>query len=144
MDQALNKPRSPPMFGSSTPSNLSNVPTLPNTPNMGPIMAIPNMQGMGGNGLMSGMMPMGFPMMTNGSNMPMIHNTYNAQPYFQDNNGLSPNTSMNSASTSGNFFRRENPKLNRPVPSMDSMESREFRGNRCNCSHELTLFRKSS
>ena len=128
MDQALNKPKSPPIFGTPTPSGMS---TLPNTPNMGPMMAIPNiqnLQNMGGNGLMPGMMSMGFPMMGNGSNMPMMHNTYNAQPYFQENNGLSPNGNMNAASTSGNFFRRENPKLNRPVPTMDSMEAKEFRG----------------
>jgi len=125
MDQALNKPKSPANFGTPT---LSGVSTLPNTPNMVPMMGMPNLSNMQGAPLMPGMMPIGFPIMTNGS-MPMMHNTYSAQPYFQDNSGLSPNSNMNAASTSGNFFRRENPKINRPVPSMDNNEAREFKEN---------------
>lgn len=66
-----------------------------------------------------------FTSMQNGSGIPIAHNTYNAQAYFPENH---LNNSPNTATTSGNYMRRDHTKLTRPVPQMDLPESKEFRG----------------
>jgi hypothetical protein len=112
------KPISPPLYSTPTNSHISGISTLPNTPGLAGIPPINNM--------------MGAPMMANFANyanpniqtMPMIPNTYNAQPYFTENPTNSP---PNTATTSGNMFR--NTKLTRPVPQMDASESKEFNEN---------------
>jgi len=62
----------------------------------------------------------------NGTAVPILPNTYNAHPYFAENS-TSPNNQT--ATTSGNNLRKENPIVARPVPPMDSAESKEFREN---------------
>jgi len=48
--------------------------------------------------------------------------TYNAQPYFTDNNSPPGQTGTSD-------FKTENVKLTRPVPSMNASDSQEYKGN---------------
>jgi len=70
------------------------------------------------------------PNLMNGHFMPnLAMPTYNAQPYFSESSSSSSQYNNNhTATTSGNVYRRENPKLSRPVPNVDSSESQEFKG----------------
>jgi len=61
--------------------------------------------------------------------IPIIPQTYNAQPYFSDSSSSSSNYNNHTATTSANLYRRENPKFTRPAPSMDSTESQNFKEN---------------
>jgi hypothetical protein len=134
LDQMQTKARSPPVFNSPLQSSISGASTLTNTPNVPNMMntsSLPTMMNtsMMPNGMNNASGPTNMP---NTSNMPINSNTYSAQPYFTDNMNMNMNSLPNNnqtATTSGSYIRKENPKLTRPVPSMDISESQEFREN---------------
>jgi len=123
-DQFQNKNLFNPMPMNNT--NASGMPVMQNMVN-GSTNMMPNTT-MVGTPMMPNMFANnGYQNVYNGSNVPILPNTYNAHPYFSDNS-TSPNTNQ-TATTSGNSFRKENPILARPVPPLDSSEAKEFREN---------------
>lgn len=117
-DQLQAKAGSPPLFNTPLSSGVS---TLPNTPGVMPLMGNSNMMP-GAYGQNMGY-PANFAPMQNGAN------TYNAQAYFPENNTNNSPNGNHTATTSGNYMRRDNTKLTRPVPQMDLPESKEFKEN---------------
>jgi len=111
--QSNNSPQQQPQNFNNHPH--SNVSTLPNTPANPFLVANP---------VINGHFIQNVPNLTA---IPIVPQAYNAQPYFSDSSSSSSNN--HTATTSGNLFRRENPKFARPAPSMDASESRDFKEN---------------
>lgn len=110
------KLKSPPIM--NTP--VSNGSTLPNTPNMGPMTA-PALFNFSAAPQIAN--PLYVPQACASPMIP-LHNMYSAQPYFGENTTLSPPTHYNSTTTG-----KDNIKIGRAAPNMDSTEAKEFKEN---------------
>jgi len=114
-DQAEAKAKSPAMYGTPT----SNVSTVPNTPNMGPMVAPPTLFSFGNSQPLSNVV---YPLNMQANTAVPIHNIYNAQPYLSETTNLSPTAQMNAT--------KENVKPNaRLAPTMSPADAAEFKEN---------------
>ena len=96
----------------ATPASA--VSTLPNTPNMGPMVAPPTL-------FTFGTAQPVYPIGMTATPMVPIQTVYNAQPYLTETNTtFSPSCQLNN---------KESVKLARPAPTMDPNEAKEFREN---------------